>query len=137
MQNEMSVSQSHFHFLLFLISCNCLYHSPNIDPNIRLSLFLWLFISKVNRNTKLWHIAEPFQFRLGGHTTNSLNQHGLQVLDPFHHIPLTGLLSPILPTGEGDRQTEGIYGKQSLFWSHPSQGSDSSQVTKQSLHTAV
>lgn len=95
----MSISHSHFCFLLFLLSCNCLYPYPT---------------SKVNINTKLLHIAELvikyFQFRMGGHTTKSLKQHGLQVLDPFHHIALTGLLCLILPIGEGSDSLRGFRG---------------------------
>lgn len=104
----MSISHSHFCFLLFLLSCNCLYPYP---------------ISKVTINTKLLHIAELvikyFQFRMGGHTTNSLKQHGLQVLDPFHHITLTVLLCPILPIGEGSDSLRG-FKEQYLFWARSS-----------------
>ena len=45
-------------FLLFLVSLNWLYHYPNVDPNVRLSLVPWVFISKVSINTKLLLIAE-------------------------------------------------------------------------------
>lgn len=45
-------------FILFLIFCDCLYHYPNTDKNIRLGLSLWVPITKVSINTKLVQITK-------------------------------------------------------------------------------